>query len=101
MLLPSGFPKQRWVHDHIPIQRRVPPVSTHPYRKPCGKGQNRELVKEMLEAGNIQPSSSPYSSMVVLVRKRIGIGGFVWTQCNGIFTYARDVILLTSIKYHL
>ena len=49
--------------------RRIPP---HLYE------EVRQHLKEMLEAKIIQPSKSPYSSPVVLVRKREGNFVFVW-----------------------
>ena len=40
-------------------------------------GTIKEQTKKMLEVGIIEPSKSPYSSPVVLVKKPIRLYGFV------------------------
>ncbi|MCG8110256.1 MAG: reverse transcriptase family protein, partial [Candidatus Thiodiazotropha taylori] len=52
--------------DEVPFKephRRIPPAIFH---------EVREHLKEMIEAGAIRPSTSPYSSNVVIVRKKDG-----------------------------
>lgn len=78
---PTSLPPFRDNHNHkIPLLEGSDPVNQRPYRYALyQKNEIDNIVKEMLTNGTIQPSSSPYASPVVLVKKRMGLGGFVWT----------------------
>jgi hypothetical protein len=76
---PQGLPPSCGVHDHsIPLVPGSCPPNIRPYRHPFSqKNQIEKMVQELLNAGIIHPSMSPYSSPVVMVLKKEGS----WRMC--------------------
>lgn len=68
---PKQLPPHR-THDHcIPLEESVKGVSIRPYRySSTHKDVIEGMIMEMLHGGLIQPSNSPFSSPVVLVKKK-------------------------------
>jgi hypothetical protein len=76
---PQGLPPSRGVHDHsIPLVPGSLPPNIRPYRHPFAQTNEIEkMVQELLTVGVICPSTSPYSSPVVMVLKKEGS----WRMC--------------------
>ncbi|XP_058767801.1 uncharacterized protein LOC131641513 [Vicia villosa] len=70
---PRGLPQPRQ-HDHrIPLLPNTAPINVKPYRYPHSqKEAMTTIIHDMLHEGIIKPSNSPYSSPVLLVRKKDG-----------------------------
>ena len=61
------------VYHRIPIQPHQQPIQSFPYRRPAKETAIiNEQVKKMLANRIIRPSSSPWSSPVVIVKKKDG-----------------------------
>ncbi|GJT30931.1 reverse transcriptase [Tanacetum coccineum] len=75
---PREIPPKR-SHDHtIPLTPNAPPINIRPYKHPLIQKDEIELmVKELLEAGTIRNSQSPFSSPIVMVKKKDG----TWRMC--------------------
>ena len=57
----------------IELEIGTSPIKVHSYKHPkLFKDEIEWTIKELLELGFIQPSSSPFASFVVLVKKKDG-----------------------------
>ena len=76
--VPIGLPPIHGYEHQIVLKDGTLPVHERPYRYPYfRKSEIEKIVNELLELGLIQPSQSPFSSPVLLVRKADGS----WRMC--------------------
>lgn len=70
---PTGLPPHRFINHGIHLLPNTNPVNVRPYRYPhFQKTEMKKLIREMLEQGIIKPSHNPFSSPVLLVKKKDG-----------------------------
>jgi hypothetical protein len=76
---PQGLPPSHGVHDHsIPLIPESLPPNICLYRHPFSqKNEIEKMVQELLTAGIIRPSTTPYSSPIVMFLKKEGS----WRMC--------------------
>ena len=74
---PTGLPPRR-DYDHSIVLKEGAAISNiRPYRYPYyHKTEIEKIVNEMLQAGIIQHSVSPFCSLIILVKKKDGRWGF-------------------------
>ncbi|KAL1555207.1 hypothetical protein AAHA92_15677 [Salvia divinorum] len=69
--VPSGMPPARTFDHRIHLLPNSKPANVRPYRYPYfQKNEIERQVREMLDSGIIRPSQSPFSSPVLLIRKK-------------------------------
>jgi hypothetical protein len=69
----TGLPPARVYDHHIPLLPGSIPMNSRPYRySPFHKTEIERQVKELLNAGLIVPSASPFASTILLVQKKDG-----------------------------
>lgn len=75
---PSSLPPPRATDHTIPLVPHASPVKVRPYRYPHSQKQEIETqVAKLINTGWIQPSTSPFSSPVLLLKKKDGS----WRMC--------------------
>ncbi|KAK8943096.1 hypothetical protein KSP39_PZI009423 [Platanthera zijinensis] len=70
---PRGLPPLRFRDHGIQMKEGAAPPNVRPYRYPyIQKAEIKKSVKEMLTTGIIRPSTSAFSSPIILVKKKDG-----------------------------
>ena len=70
---PTALPPRRTCDHHITLVPGAQPVNVRPYRyAPIYKSEIEKQLSEMLKHGIIKPTTSPYASPVLLVKKKDG-----------------------------
>uniref|UniRef100_A0A0A9BU64 Uncharacterized protein n=1 Tax=Arundo donax TaxID=35708 RepID=A0A0A9BU64_ARUDO len=76
---PTGLPPSRSCDHVIPLIEGARSVNIQPYMyPPAVKDEIERQIAEMLKSGVIQHSSNPFSSSVLLVKKKDAKYHFVW-----------------------
>ncbi|KAJ0599037.1 putative nucleotidyltransferase, Ribonuclease H [Helianthus annuus] len=95
---PQSLPPTCYHDHHIPLTNNNQPVNVKPYRYPHFQKQIvTQLISEMLNSGIIRPCQSPFSSPVLLVKKKDGCWRFCvdYRALNAVTV--RDRFLITTI----
>lgn len=92
---PTGLPPRRSCDHRIPLMEGARPVNIRPYRYSSElKSEIEKQVQEMLQTGVIVPSSSPFASPIIMVKKKDGS----WRLC---VDYRHLNLLTLKSKYPL
>jgi hypothetical protein len=76
---PTQLPPSREVDHSIPLKEGTEPINARPYSYAYfQKTEIEKQVQDMLKLGLIKPSTSPFSSSVLLVKKKDG----TWRFCT-------------------
>jgi hypothetical protein len=71
--IPPGVPPDRGFEHIIELEEGEKQVITMTYRHPKKyKEEIEKAIKDLLDMGHIRPSSTPFASSVVLVKKKDG-----------------------------
>jgi hypothetical protein len=71
--IPPGVPPDMGFEHIIELETGAKPIITTPYKHPKKyKDEIEKAIKELLDMGHIRPISSPFASLVVLVKKKDG-----------------------------
>ena len=92
---PSDLPPRRFTDHHIPLIPNSAPVNVRPYRYPYHqKLEIESQIAKLISNGWIRPSNSPFSSLVLLLRKKDG----TWCMC---VDYRALNALTVKDRFHL
>nr|GEU70407.1 hypothetical protein [Tanacetum cinerariifolium] len=70
--IPTSLPPMRDYDHKIVLKKWTGPIFSRPYRHhPAQKDAIEIMVKELLESRVLRPSQSPFSSLVVMVKRRM------------------------------
>jgi hypothetical protein len=70
---PKSLPPHRQYDHAIALDPAAPPVNSRPYRySPLQNDEIERQIAEMIKAGVVVPSMSPYASLVLLIKKKDG-----------------------------
>lgn len=94
---PIGLPPSRAKEHAINLEEGAKSVSVRPFRSPqTQKAETEKQIASMLAAGIFQESNSPFSSPVLLVRKKDGSWRFCvdYKALNGVTVAEKYLILM-------
>ncbi|KAA0032387.1 ty3-gypsy retrotransposon protein [Cucumis melo var. makuwa] len=88
--MPDGLPLMRQIDHRIQLKEGMDPINVRPYCYPyVQKNEIERLVNDMLALGIIRPSTSPFFSPAILVKKKDG----GWRFCVDHRTLNRATVL--------
>ncbi|KAJ4802668.1 polyprotein [Rhynchospora pubera] len=75
---PTSLPPTRQLDHHIQLKLGAQPVNMRPYRfSHFQKIEIEKIIEELLQSGYIRPSTSPFASPILLVKKK----DHTWRLC--------------------